>query len=127
MATNQQLLSGLADMLKAVGHPLRIQIVAILTRERIVSIPTLQRYLGDVDPFFIYGTLRYMHKKSIVKKLRKGREIYYGLSDKAIVAGFDTFFQRQFDLTTRPELKPDLPLSRISGKTANNVVTRSGN
>ena len=96
MICDQQGVIQLADMLKAMGHPLRIQIITILVKERIVSIPTLQDYLPGVDQFLIYSNLRYMHKKHLVKKLRKGREIYFGLSEKAISAGFDTFFKDRF-------------------------------
>lgn len=90
---DQQGVDQLAAMLKAVGHPLRIQIIALLIQERLISIPTLQNYLPGFGQFVIYSNLQYMHKKQVVKKLRKGREVFYGLSEKAIAAGFDAFFQ----------------------------------
>ena len=87
-------------MFKALGHPLRVQITTIIISEQLVSIPTLQHQLPGIDPFLLYSNLRYMHKQQVVKKLRKGREIYYGLSEKAIVARLDTFFiaQKLFEL-----------------------------
>lgn len=88
-------LAQLADMLKALGQPLRIQIMMIIVKERIVSIPTLQDNLPGIDQFLLYSNLRYMHKKQLVKKLRKGRDVYYGLSEKALSAEFDTFFQNR--------------------------------
>ncbi|WP_461041097.1 ArsR/SmtB family transcription factor [Spirosoma harenae] len=88
----------LANMLKAVGHPLRIQLVSIIAQERMVSISTLQQYLPDIDHFTLYSNLRFMHKKHIVRQRRKGREVYYALSELAIREGFDIFFRRQSEL-----------------------------
>ena len=92
MNTTQQQTNQLADMFKALSHPLRVRITTIIVSERLVSIPTLQHQLPDIDPFLLYSNLRYMHKRQVVKKLRKGREIYYGLSEEAIVARLDTLF-----------------------------------
>lgn len=89
--TNDQL----ANMLKAVGHPLRIQLMSIVIQERMASIPTLQSYLADIDHFVLYSNLRFMQKKKLLKKLRKGREIYYSLSETAIREGMDTFFRNR--------------------------------
>ncbi|UFH57149.1 hypothetical protein [Spirosoma sp. KNUC1025] len=96
MNDDQQQVNQLANLFKAIGHPLRIQIVRIIAKESLVSIPTLQNALPGIDQFFIYSNLRFMHKKHLLKKLRKGREIYYGLSEKAISAGFSTFFHEQY-------------------------------
>ncbi|GAB3700899.1 hypothetical protein GCM10027592_28350 [Spirosoma flavus] len=98
MLNDQSTATKLADMLKAMGHPLRIQIMAVIVAERFVSIPTLQRELADTDPFFLYRNLRYMDKKMLLRKRRKGREIYYGLSDMAIAAGFESFFRNRTDV-----------------------------
>lgn len=94
MNTTKQQVNQLADMFRALAHPLRVELVKIILIERLASIPTFQHYLPTVDPFRLYGNLRYMHERQVVKKLRKGREIYYGLSEKALIAGLDTFFQR---------------------------------
>lgn len=79
-------------MFKALSHPLRVQITTIIVSEQLVSIPTLQHQLPDIGPFVLYSNLRYMHKQQVVKKLRKGREIFYALSEEAIAARLDTFF-----------------------------------
>ncbi|MBD2704572.1 helix-turn-helix transcriptional regulator [Spirosoma sp. BT702] len=101
MLSDQSTANQLADMLKAMGHPLRIQIMAIIIAEQFVSIPTLQQGLPDTDPFFLYRNLRYMEKKMLLRKRRKGREIYYGLSEMAIAAGFDLFFRNRTDVVVR--------------------------
>ena len=98
---DQQRVDQLADMFKAIGQPLRVQLLTILIKERLVSIPTLQECLPDVDQFLIYSNLRYMQKKHLLKKLRRGREIYYGLSETAISAGVDSFFQSPSILSLR--------------------------
>ena len=46
-----------------------------------------------------------MHKQQVVDKLRKGREIYYVLSEEAIVARLDTFFTGQA-INPTPLLEP---------------------
>ena len=79
-------------MFKALSHPLRVQITAIIISEQLVSIPTLQHQLPDIDPFMLYSNLRYMHRQQVVSRLRKGREVYYGLSEEALAAGLGTFF-----------------------------------
>ncbi len=93
MVFNQTNISQLADQLKAIGHPLRVQLFLIIMAEKLVSIPTLQQYLSDIDRFIIYSHLRYMLKKQLVKKIRKGREIYYGPSDQLMMTGLVAFFQ----------------------------------
>jgi len=92
MMTTQQTTNQLADMFKALGHPLRVRITTIIVSEQLVSIPTLQDQLPDIEPFMLYSNLRYMHKQQVVRKLRKGREIFYALSDEAIEARLNTFF-----------------------------------
>ena len=79
-------------MFKVLGHPLRIQITKIIISERLASIPVLQHHLPDVDPFRLYSNLRSMHRGQVIRKLRKGREIYYGLSEQAIATRLDTLF-----------------------------------
>lgn len=96
MVDQQQELNQLATMLKVLGQPVRIQLVIIIVNEQFVSIPTFQAYLPDIDPFVMYTNLRYMHKKHLLKKIQKGRGVYYGLSVNAISAGFDTFFKERF-------------------------------
>lgn len=92
MTITQQATNQLADMFRALAHPLRVQITTIIISEQLVSMPTLQHQLPDVDPFMLYSNLRYMHKQQVVKKLRKGREVYYGLSETAVAARLDLFF-----------------------------------
>lgn len=92
MMTTQQTTNQLADIFKALGHPLRVRITTIIVSEQLVSIPTLQDQLPDIEPFMLYSNLRYMHKQQVVKKLRKGREIFYALSEEAIEARLNTFF-----------------------------------
>ncbi|MVM32196.1 hypothetical protein GO755_19265 [Spirosoma sp. HMF4905] len=84
-------ISRLASLMKAVGHPLRVQIVGILAQERLVSIPTLQNHLPSIDQFVLYSNLSFLHEKKILKKHRKGREIYYSLTDNMINDGIALF------------------------------------
>ena len=93
MNITEQKINQLADMFKALAHPLRVELITIIIDEQLVSIPDLQHQLPDIDPFRLYSNLRYMHERQVVKKLQKGREVYYGLSENAISAGLDTFFQ----------------------------------
>ena len=106
----------LANLFKALAHPLRVQIATIIVSEHMVSIPALQRQLPGVDPFMLYSNLRYMHKQQVVDKLRKGREVYYALSEEAIVARLDTFFTGEA-ISPTPLLRPrTAPLRSVKKK-----------
>lgn len=97
---DQEEISRLANLLKAVGHPLRVQIVSIIARERLASITTIQAYLPDIDQFVLYSNLRFLHEKAILKKLRKGRETYYSLTDRSISDGLNLFFRSKLVKTS---------------------------
>ncbi|MBC7569911.1 MAG: helix-turn-helix transcriptional regulator [Spirosoma sp.] len=92
--TTQQTINQLADMFKALSHPLSVQIITIIIEEQLTSISTLQEHLPDIDPFRLYSNLQYMNERQVVRKIQKGREIYYGLSEEAIATGLDTFLIR---------------------------------
>lgn len=85
-------LNQLADMFRALAHPLRVELITIIVQERLASIPTLQHHLPTVDPFRLYSNLRYMHERRVIRKVQKGREIYYGLSEEAVAAGLNALF-----------------------------------
>ena len=93
MHTTEQQINKLANMFKALSHPLRVELILIIIDEQLVSIPAFQHHLPHIDPFRLYSTLRCMHERQVIRKVQKGREIYYGLSEEAISAGVDTFFQ----------------------------------
>ncbi|CAN5489908.1 hypothetical protein BH09BAC4_BH09BAC4_28330 [soil metagenome] len=97
---DQEEISRLANLLKAVGHPLRVQIVSIIAHEQLASITTIQRYLPDIDQFVLYSNLRFLHEKTILKKLRKGRETYYSLTDPSISDGLNLFFHSKLVKTS---------------------------
>ncbi|MVM32193.1 hypothetical protein GO755_19250 [Spirosoma sp. HMF4905] len=77
----------LASLLKVVGHPVRIQIVSILANKRQASLTMFQNYIPYIDKSALYFNLSFLHEKKILKKQRKGREIYYLLTDNTINEG----------------------------------------
>ena len=73
-----------ADFLKVVAHPLRLQILLLLTQETSLSMSTLMASLSISQPGLSMHLIK-MRDKNIVVVVRKGKEMYYSVSDPALV------------------------------------------
>ena len=70
--------------MKVVPHPLRLQILLLLSQETPLSMSTLMASLSTSQPRLSMHLIK-MRDKNIVVGVRKGKEMYYSVSDPALV------------------------------------------
>lgn len=78
-----------AVILKALGHPLRLQIVAELRREGEACVCHLEHCLGQRQAT-ISQQLARLREAGLVIDRRAGMNVYYALADESIPAVVDT-------------------------------------
>ena len=78
----------MAEFLKALAHPARLQIADIL-REREACVCHLEAYLGYRQPY-ISQQIMVMRKAGLLAERRKGTYVFYRLADPRVGALLDT-------------------------------------
>lgn len=77
-----------ADLLKALGHPARLQIAEIL-RDGEACVCHLEAYLGYRQPY-ISQQIMVLRKAGLVSERRDGTYVFYRLSDPRVSGLLDT-------------------------------------
>ncbi|MHA4063094.1 ArsR/SmtB family transcription factor [Bacillus cereus] len=72
------------DMLKALGHPIRLQIVRYLISCRISNVTQIQTQL-DIPQSTVSVHLAKLKSTRVLKSQRRGLEMYYQVADKTAV------------------------------------------
>ena len=72
-----------AEVLKCLGHPMRIEIVALLGG-REMNVRDLEKRL-DIQQSIVSQQLGILKAKKIVVPRREGNSVYYSLADKNIL------------------------------------------
>ena len=83
-----------AELLKLLAHPVRIQIVLLLTEQQSVNVSTLQR-LTNVDQSLVSQHLTKMKDRGILTSVKKGKEIYYSLKDSTFIEAIKLLLDRE--------------------------------
>lgn len=81
-------LQKIAEILKAISHPLRLEVIELLEERQPQSVGELLGRI-DVEPSLLSHHLIKMKDKGILKSFRDGRNIYYQLAFKQITKIFD--------------------------------------
>ncbi|MCC9166241.1 ArsR/SmtB family transcription factor [Pontibacter harenae] len=79
----QEKLERAAYVLKCVAHPVRISIIDLLEQSEALSVGQLQEIL-QIEQSLLSHHLIKMRDKGIVSIKRKGKNVYYSLSDPTI-------------------------------------------
>ncbi len=72
------------DMLKALGHPIRLQIVRYLISCKISNVTQIQTQL-DIPQSTVSVHLAKLKNTRVLKSQRRGLEMYYQVADKTAV------------------------------------------
>jgi len=71
------------DFLKVVAHPVRLRILILLSQQTPLSMSTLMTSLATSQPLLSMHLIK-MRDKNIVVGVRKGKEMYYSVSDPGL-------------------------------------------
>jgi DNA-binding transcriptional ArsR family regulator len=71
-----RLLMNAAEMMKAVAHPVRMQIISLLQKNKNLSVSSLQKILG-VEQAIVSQHLAVMKKKGVLVCKREGKNAFY--------------------------------------------------
>ena len=81
-------LGKMADILKAISHPLRLEVLELLEENQPQSVGEILEQV-NVEPSLLSHHLTKMKDKGILDSFRDGRNIYYQLAFKEITKIFD--------------------------------------
>ncbi len=77
-----EFLNQASNIIKALGHPLRLKIIEILDAGE-MSVGQIQEYLNVSQPL-VSQHLRHMNRRGIVKYRREGTTYYYSIASEFI-------------------------------------------
>lgn len=83
-----QKLDKVAEILKAIGHPVRIQIIDLLGQYKRLSVTEIQEYL-NVEQSLASHHLTKMKDKGVLFGEREGKNMFYELADEKITGIID--------------------------------------
>lgn len=79
-----------AEILKTIGHPVRLQILEILEQEEPLSVTDIQsRIEGNVEQSLLSHHLIKMKDKGLLKCEKQGMNVYYSISDRHLLKIFE--------------------------------------
>ena len=78
-------LDRVADLLKILAHATRMRIVLILSKQGQVSVSAIQTQLR-IEQSLVSHHLVKMKDKGILNSERRGKEVYYSLSDPTLIS-----------------------------------------
>ena len=78
----------MANILKAISHPLRLEIIELLEDQEALSVAEIKDQI-DVEQSLLSHHLTKMKDKGVLKSHREGRHIYYTLAFEQITSIFD--------------------------------------
>ena len=70
----------IAALLKSIGHPIRVQIIRVLTNNSSMSVSELSANLSIDQPVMSLH-LAILRKHNVIKAEKKGKQSFYFLSD----------------------------------------------
>ena len=90
-------LATMAVVMKAIAHPLRLQVLEFLENKEPQTVTALLEHTG-VEQSLLSHHLAELKKKKVVSTHREGKHIYYALSLKEISKIFDCMENCRIDL-----------------------------
>jgi ArsR family transcriptional regulator len=101
------------DFLKALAHPKRLEIIHLL-RDQSLSVSDIQKML-DLPQANLSQHLQVLRKHGIVRSHKKGKQIFYQITDPKIIIACDLLREVLVHQHTNTKLQKELadPLSDI--------------
>lgn len=79
-----------AEILKTIGHPLRLNVLQVLSNEPELCVSDIQRRLeNQIEQSLLSHHLIKMRDKGILKSEKKGMQKFYSIRDTSILKIFD--------------------------------------
>lgn len=83
LQTDFELLEKKSEMLKTLGHPIRLGIVELLSAKDKLTVTELYTNL-EIDQPVASHHLRIMKRSGILRSIKQGKNTYYSLSEPSI-------------------------------------------
>ncbi|WP_196887916.1 ArsR/SmtB family transcription factor [Aureivirga sp. CE67] len=79
-----------AEILKTIGHPIRLQVLEVLEREEPLTVSQILENINlDVEQSLLSHHLIKMKDKGILSSEKQGMHMYYRVTDRKILSIFD--------------------------------------
>jgi len=88
LEANPEKLEKAANILKAIAHPIRIQVLSLLNQNERMNVSELQEVIS-IEQALLSHHLINMKDKGILACEREGKNIYYFIKEKAITGVLD--------------------------------------
>ncbi len=85
---SSQEIEKMAEILKAIGHPMRLEILKIMKQHEPLTVAELIEATGLEQSLLSHHLIK-MKDKGILQSFREGRNINYSLNDRTILNLFD--------------------------------------
>ncbi len=83
-------LQKVAKILKAIGHPVKLEILEVLESEEMLDVSTICEKIGtDCEISMMSHHLAKMKDKGILTSEKKGKQVFYRILDRQILNIFD--------------------------------------
>jgi DNA-binding transcriptional ArsR family regulator len=79
-----RLLMNAAEMMKAVAHPVRMQIISLLQKNKHLTVTHLQENL-NMEQAIVSQHLAVMKKKGVLVCRREGKNAYYSIKNPLLI------------------------------------------
>ncbi len=109
MSTYSQLFNLQSDLLKAISHPRRLEIIHLL-RDQELPVTDIHTML-DLPQANISQHLTVLREAKIVITRREGKQIYYRLADLRVIKASDLLREYLIDLNPESQLAKHLSLN----------------
>ena len=80
-------LEKVAEVLKAIAHPVRLQIMEILREREPITVSEIMAQMG-IEQSLLSHHLGKMKDKHVLQSFREGKNVYYQLADRHILQIF---------------------------------------
>ena len=88
LQSNFELLEKKSELLRTMGHPIRLSIIELLSRNEKLTVTELYSEL-EIDQPVASHHLRIMKKSNILKSIKEGKNAFYSLADPNIQSIFE--------------------------------------
>ena len=80
----------MAEVLKTIGHPLRLKVLEALEEEEVLTVSELlEKVPMEVEQSLLSHHLIKMKDKGVLRSEKKGMHVHYSLADRSILKIFD--------------------------------------
>jgi ArsR family transcriptional regulator len=97
---SMELLERMAGALKILAHPCRLKLVEILQREGDLPVHLIMARL-QIPQATISQHLNQMRRAGLVKAVRKGKEVWYGIADPSALTILDCIRKKQMSAASK--------------------------